>query len=114
MDYSWFGKFFPLLFYGRLAGSSATLNNLVALIENGISLKVSSSGVDPTYVTLPAGFATSPYDFVDFVDDSYLKVAKDIAAGPIARVRIPFRVPSGFHCNFYACDNPFYRQAITN
>ena len=38
--------------------------------------------------------------------------AKDIAAGPLATVQIPFRVPSGFHCNFYAADNPLYRQAI--
>jgi hypothetical protein len=40
--------------------------------------------------------------------------AKDIAAGPIARVLLPFRVPSGFHCNFYSADNRFYTQAITN
>ena len=39
--------------------------------------------------------------------------AKDIAGGPLATVQIPFRVPSGFHCNFYAADNPLYRQAIT-
>ena len=38
--------------------------------------------------------------------------AEDIAAGPIARVHIPFRVPSGFHCNFYASDNRFLKQAI--
>ena len=38
--------------------------------------------------------------------------AKDIAAGPLATVQIPFRVPSGFHCNFYAADNPLYRDAI--
>ena len=38
--------------------------------------------------------------------------ANDIAAGPIARVLIPFRVPSGFHCNYYSSDNPLYRQAI--
>ena len=38
--------------------------------------------------------------------------AKDIAAGPLATVQIPFRVPSGFHCNFYAADNPLYQQAI--
>jgi carotenoid cleavage dioxygenase-like enzyme len=37
--------------------------------------------------------------------------ATDIAAGPIATVRIPFRVPSGFHCNYYAADNPFYLAA---
>lgn len=37
--------------------------------------------------------------------------ATDIAAGPIATVRIPFRVPSGFHCNYYSADNPFY-QAV--
>jgi carotenoid cleavage dioxygenase-like enzyme len=40
--------------------------------------------------------------------------AKDIAAGPIARVLLPFRVPSGFHCNFYAADNRFYTQAMAN
>lgn len=40
--------------------------------------------------------------------------AQDIAAGPIARVLIPFRVPSGFHCNFYSSDNALYRQAIPN
>jgi carotenoid cleavage dioxygenase-like enzyme len=40
--------------------------------------------------------------------------ANDLAAGPLARVIIPFRVPSGFHCNFYASDNPLYRQAMVN
>jgi carotenoid cleavage dioxygenase len=39
--------------------------------------------------------------------------ATDVAAGPIATVRIPFRVPSGFHCNYYSADNPFYR-AVAN
>ena len=39
--------------------------------------------------------------------------SQDIAAGPLATVQIPFRVPSGFHCNFYAADNPLYRQAVT-
>jgi carotenoid cleavage dioxygenase-like enzyme len=38
--------------------------------------------------------------------------ANDIAAGPIARAIIPFRVPSGFHCNYYAADNPLYSQAF--
>lgn len=38
--------------------------------------------------------------------------ALDIAAGPLASVRIPFRVPSGFHCNFYAADSALYRQAF--
>ena len=33
--------------------------------------------------------------------------------GPLATVQIPVRVPSGFHCNFYAADNPLYRQAVT-
>jgi carotenoid cleavage dioxygenase len=30
--------------------------------------------------------------------------AKDVAAGPIARVMIPYRIPSGFHCNYYSAD----------
>jgi carotenoid cleavage dioxygenase len=38
--------------------------------------------------------------------------ATDIAAGPIATVRIPFRVPSGFHCNYYSADNPFYEAVV--
>lgn len=38
--------------------------------------------------------------------------AKDIAAGPIARVHIPFRVPSGFHCNYYSADSTLYRGAL--
>jgi carotenoid cleavage dioxygenase len=38
--------------------------------------------------------------------------AKDIAAGPLATVRIPFRVPSGFHCNYYSADNPLYQEAM--
>ena len=38
--------------------------------------------------------------------------ASDIAAGPLATVHIPFRVPAGFHCNFYAADSALYRQAF--
>ena len=40
--------------------------------------------------------------------------AQDIAAGPIARVTIPFRVPSGFHCNYYSADNDLYQQAMAH
>ncbi len=38
--------------------------------------------------------------------------ALDLAAGPIASVQIPFRVPSGFHCNYYSADSALYTQAI--
>lgn len=38
--------------------------------------------------------------------------AKDISTGPIATVLIPFRVPPGFHCNYYASDSALYQQAI--
>lgn len=38
--------------------------------------------------------------------------AGDLAGGPLARVLIPFRIPSGFHCNYYGIDNPLYRQAM--
>ena len=38
--------------------------------------------------------------------------AMDVAAGPIARVHVPFRVPSGFHCNYYSADNPLYQKAL--
>ncbi|WP_194818223.1 carotenoid oxygenase family protein [Nocardia sp. XZ_19_385] len=38
--------------------------------------------------------------------------ARDLSAGPLARVLIPFRIPSGFHCNYYSVDNPLYQQAL--
>ena len=50
-----------------------------------------------------AGAATSELAIFD---------ALDIAAGPVATVHVPFRVPSGFHCNFYAADSNLYRQAL--
>ncbi len=38
--------------------------------------------------------------------------AANMAAGPLARVHIPFRVPSGFHCNYYSADSALYQQAM--
>ena len=38
--------------------------------------------------------------------------AATIAAGPLAPIHIPFRVPSGFHCNYYSADSGLYRQAL--
>ncbi|NNH68559.1 carotenoid oxygenase family protein [Nocardia uniformis] len=38
--------------------------------------------------------------------------AKDLTGGPLARVKVPFAIPSGFHCNYYSVDNPLYRQAM--
>ncbi|WP_162958391.1 carotenoid oxygenase family protein [Nocardia yunnanensis] len=38
--------------------------------------------------------------------------ARELAAGPLARVIVPFAIPSGFHCNYYSVDNPLYRQAM--
>ncbi len=38
--------------------------------------------------------------------------ASNISAGPVARVHIPFRVPSGFHCNYYSADSSLYTQAL--
>jgi carotenoid cleavage dioxygenase-like enzyme len=40
--------------------------------------------------------------------------ARDIAAGPIARVCVPFAIPSGFHCNFYSADSANYRSALSS
>ena len=36
------------------------------------------------------------------VEDSQAQHARDIEAGPVARVRIPRRVPIGFHANWLA------------
>lgn len=44
--------------------------------------------------------------------DLAIFAAQDIANGPIARVHIPFRVPGGFHCNYYSADSDLYRQAF--
>lgn len=38
--------------------------------------------------------------------------ARDLAGGPPARVHIPFRVPSGFHCNYYSADSALYRETL--
>ncbi|MEO9598943.1 carotenoid oxygenase family protein [Parasphingorhabdus sp.] len=38
--------------------------------------------------------------------------ANDIAGGPIARVIIPFRISSGFHCNYYSADSDLYTSAF--
>ena len=38
--------------------------------------------------------------------------ATDLAAGPIARVIIPYGVPSGFHCNYYSADSALYTGAF--
>lgn len=32
--------------------------------------------------------------------------------GPVATVVIPFRVPSGFHCNYYSADSALYRETL--
>jgi carotenoid cleavage dioxygenase-like enzyme len=50
--------------------------------------------------------ADSPFSYLCIFD------ALNIAEGPLARARIPFRVPSGFHCNYYSSDSELYRQAI--
>ncbi len=51
----------------------------------------------------PAGSTTSQLAIFD---------AMNVAAGPIARIHIPFRVPSGFHCNYYSADSALHRQAL--
>lgn len=38
--------------------------------------------------------------------------ARDISGGPIARVLAPFRVSSGFHCNYYSTDSYLFEQAM--
>ena len=35
-----------------------------------------------------------------------------LSAGPVARVQVPFAIPSGFHCNYYSADSPLYAQAL--
>jgi carotenoid cleavage dioxygenase len=30
----------------------------------------------------------------------------------VATVVIPFRVPSGFHCNYYSADSALYRETL--
>ena len=38
--------------------------------------------------------------------------AQDVAAGPIARVIVPYKIPSGFHCNYYSAESPLYSAAL--
>ena len=39
--------------------------------------------------------------------------AMNISDGPIAKAKLPFRIPNGFHCNFYSHDSREYMQAFT-
>jgi len=43
----------------------------------------------------------------DQQDSSYLVVldARDVAAGPVATVHLPRRVPFGFHANWFAAES---------
>lgn len=72
--------------YRTTAFASAALNTLISKIENGISLKVSSSGVSDVQVTLPAGFAAAPFDYVDFLDESWAHVSKELASTPVSEL----------------------------
>lgn len=38
--------------------------------------------------------------------------AKDVASGPIAKVIVPYRIPSGFHCNYYSADGGLTTNAL--
>jgi len=38
--------------------------------------------------------------------------AQNIAAGSIARVIVPYRIPSGFHCNYYSTESSLYPSAL--
>jgi carotenoid cleavage dioxygenase-like enzyme len=40
--------------------------------------------------------------------------AQNIAAGPIARAVIPYRIPSGFHCNYYSEESAAYQATNLN
>ena len=45
---------------------------------------------------------------------TYLVVfdAKNISAGPLGKAVIPFRVPPGFHCNYYPSDGDLYKSTF--
>ncbi len=60
------------------------------------------------------GYAmTLVYDCDTRETDLAIFDAMDIAAGPVARVHIPFRIPGGFHCNYYSADSDPYRLAFS-
>jgi carotenoid cleavage dioxygenase len=54
------------------------------------------------------------YDYATNETELAVFDALDVAAGPLARVRIPFRVPGGFHCNYYSADSALYREAFAS
>jgi carotenoid cleavage dioxygenase-like enzyme len=64
--------------------------------------RIGSTGEGDGYAMTIVHRANSP------TSELAIFAAGDIAAGPIATVRIPYRVPAGFHCNFYAADSTLY------
>ncbi|BBY54931.1 carotenoid oxygenase family protein [Mycobacterium koreense] len=62
-------------------------------------------GLDGYVITLVHG-ADAPHTELVVFD------AADIRGGPLARAIVPYRIPSGFHCTYYASDNPLYEQAL--
>ena len=66
---------------------------------------------EPSFAADPEGTAENDGWLVTLTTDlardhSYLDVidARDVAAGPVARVKMPRRVPFGFHGNWFAAD----------
>jgi len=64
--------------------------------------RIGSCGEEDGYAMTIVHRANSP------TSELAIFAAGDIAAGPIATVSIPYRVPAGFHCNFYAADSALY------
>jgi carotenoid cleavage dioxygenase-like enzyme len=64
--------------------------------------RIGSTGEGDGYAMTIVHRANSP------TSELAIFAAGDIAAGPIATVLIPYRVPAGFHCNFYAADSALY------
>ena len=60
--------------------SHAGLQSLVSTVSAGVELKISSSGLGTASVTLPAGFASAPFDYVEFRDESWRLVTREVAS----------------------------------
>lgn len=66
--------------YATNTFSNATLNSIVQTLSAGIELKISASGLGDASVTMPAGFGTNPFDYVEFRDESWKLVTRDHAS----------------------------------
>ncbi len=96
--------------FGKGKIGRAVDRDLVVVVEDDELAETEVSG-EHVFVPDPDGTAeddgwllSAVYDSRHDTSEVVVLDARDVAAGPIARVRIPQRMPFGFHANWFAAE----------